>query len=222
MRNKKISKLSRIPSIDKDSIKVNDISEKLKLIKSEKHGDNDDKIKISFEVFSREIDMFNLGSADQEWFISLLDTIKLLTSITKKQLFYEYKDKFKPHHYGGKINYKDDYLLNDQIYDEAYQLRINKSQGRIHGFFVGNTYYIRFLDKNHNMYDSEGCGTITTFSFPMTSFESLSVECEKLRFSLSEEKEKNYYNSELICNCCSECQVIDGRDNKKVVDKFEF
>lgn len=222
MPKKKLDKLEKIPPIQKDSIKVNIVSEKLKVIQSENHGGKDDKIKISFEVFAREVKLFNLGSATSEWYISLFDTLNHLTSITKKQLFSEYYSKYEPHHYEGKINLKDEYLLNEQISDEAYQLRISKSKGRIHGFFVGNTYYIRFLDNEHNMYDSEGYGTVVACSYPMNPYDILSIENKQLKASLLEEKEKNECNSSLICNYCSECNVVDKKDNIKIVDKFRL
>lgn len=222
MPKNKFSNLNAIPPIEKDSVKVNYVDEKLKVIKSEKHGDNEDKIKISFEVFTRKVESFNLGSATSEWYISLIDTLNHLTSITKKQLFNEFHNKYDPHNYGGKLNYEDELLTNEQIRDEAYQLRISKGGGRIHGFFVGNTYYIRFLDNEHNMYDAAGYGTVTTCPFPMNEYEVLSVKFEELQNTLLIEKEKNNNNSNLICTCCTECNVVDERDNRKVIDKFDL
>lgn len=215
MPKSKFIELTGVPSYNKSSIKVNNVSEKLKAIKSESHGSNDDKIKISYEVLDRKNKMFNLGSATSEWFITLNDTLTHLTSITKKQLFNEFYNRYEPHHYEGNINYKDEYLLNEQIFSEAYQLKISKSKGRIHGFFVGNTYYIRFLDNEHNMYDSEGYGTITICDFPKDEYDILYNENKQLRNSLFEEREKNIHNSNLICNCCAECNIRDEKDNKK-------
>ena len=56
------------------------------------------------------------------------------------------------------LNYKDEYLTNPQY--DGVQLRLDKSSGRIHGFFIENVYYIRFLDRRHNMYISEGYGGV--------------------------------------------------------------
>lgn len=222
MSKSKFSRLTSIPHYNKNSVKVNKVSEKLKLIKSENHGSNEDKINISLEVLDRDNELFNLGGTTIDWFISMLDTLKHLTTITKKQLFNEFYSKYDPHHYNGNINYKDEYLFNEQIRDEAYQLRITKGKGRIHGFFVGNTYYIRFFDSQHNMYDSEGYGTVTICDFPKNSYDLLCIENEQLRNSLTEEKKKNDHNSELVCGCCIGCNVIDKRDNKKIIDKFEL
>ena len=78
----------------------------------------------------------------------------------------------------GHINFKDSMLLDPQI--EAYQLRISKGKGRIHGFFVENTYYIKFLDNNHNMYDSEGYGGIQIYDYPLNQYEKLQLDFENI------------------------------------------
>ena len=147
MPNKSVAnKLKSIPELQPPSINVIDT---LKTLKEENKSEKQ-KIKISFQFFERNNKLFNLGEVEGEWFIELLDVLQLLSKITKKQLFGEYKDKFKPHPYTDidKLNFKDDMLSNLQ--NEAYQLRITKSKGRIHGFFVENIYYIRFIDRCQN------------------------------------------------------------------------
>lgn len=198
---KKFDILKKIPEIDK---KNKNASDTLKTIKEQKNIE-EQPIKISLEFFDRTNEMFNLGNAKEKWYLSFLDTIQLLTQITKKQLFGEYKDRFKPHPYDEKdLNYKDPFLLDEQA--EAYQLRINKGSGRIHGFFVENTYYIRFLDNNHNMYDSEGYGGVQYYDHPLNEFEVLQDEVHKI-------KEENKVLAQSIdnglltmCENCADCQ----------------
>ena len=86
--SKKIDLLSSIPEINKKNINVSDT---LKTLKEQKKLE-EQPINISFKFFDRENEMFNLGNAD-------LDSLQLLTKITRKQLFNEYKNKFKPHPY---------------------------------------------------------------------------------------------------------------------------
>ncbi len=40
-----------------------------------------------------------------------------------------------------------------QIKDECWQLGINNQGFRIHGYFIGNIFYVVWLDPNHNMYE---------------------------------------------------------------------
>lgn len=203
MPNKGVAnKLKSIPELQPTSINVIDT---LKTLKEENKSEKQ-KIKISFQFFERNNKLFNLGEVEGEWFIELLDVLQLLSKITKKQLFGEYKDKFKPHPYTDidKLNFKDDMLSNLQ--NEAYQLRITKSKGRIHGFFVENIYYIRFIDRWHNMYDTVKYGGITIKAFPNSMYDILETRCKKLEATNAEltAQLNNGFNE--FCNNCSDCQ----------------
>lgn len=93
--SKKIDLIRSIPEINKENINVSDT---LKTLKEQKKLE-EQPINISFKFFDRENEMFNLGNADLNWYLSFLDSLQLLTKITRKQLFNEYKKKFKPHPY---------------------------------------------------------------------------------------------------------------------------
>lgn len=219
-KDKKIeNKLKNIPEVK--SIKTN-VSEVLKTLNSERNTEKP-KIKISFQFFDRENKLFNLGEAENEWFIDLLDTLKLLTDITKVQLFGEYKQRFRPHPYNDidKLNYKDEILTNPQY--EAWQLRITKSKGRIHGFFVQNTYYIRFIDRWHNMYDDEKYGGSVFKEYPNTMYDMLNDENEKQKIEIRGYKQEAFQLKKKIsnafdsfCENCSECPKAE--DVFKVFD----
>src|SRR5471030_2441377 len=36
--------------------------------------------------------------------------------------------------------------------DNAYQFMISKANGRVHGFLLGATFFVRWLDPQHNLY----------------------------------------------------------------------
>lgn len=219
-KNKTIHLLETIPEVKP---KEKDVSKILQTLKEEKNND-DKKIKVSFQFFDRKNKLFNLGEIENEWFIDLIDTMKLLTEITKKQLFGEYRDKFKPHPYDEieKLNCKDEMLINPQY--EAWQLRLDKSHGRLHGFFVENTYYIRFLDRWHNMYDDKKYGGVTYKDFPLTEYDVLEQKYEqqlnetKQYKEKSNKLEKSLNNSfEAVCNNCSSCENAN-----KIYKNFKF
>lgn len=207
-------KLKAIPEIK--PLKNNVVST-LSRLKEENAGNFENKnIKISFEFFDYKNEFFSLGNIENEWFIDLLEELRELSKITRKQLFTEYRKKYKPHPYInslGSLNYKDDYLTNPQY--EAVQLRIDKSSGRIHGFFIENVYYIRFLDRWHNMYDSEGYGKAIMVPFPKTNFERLEDENKKQKEEISRLEKRNEKNAEILCNNCLEC-------SKEIYKKFEL
>ncbi len=195
----------------------NNVINTLSRLKEENAGNLDDKkIKISFEFFDSNNKYFSLGNIENEWFTDLLEELKELSKITRKQLFTEYKKKYKPHPYISNIsslNYKDEYLTNPQY--EGVQIRLEKSSGRIHGFFIENVYYIRFLDRRHNMYNSEGYGGVTFVPFPKTGFEKLEDENQKQRQKIQNLENKIEHNVEILCQNCMECK-------KEIYNKFEL
>lgn len=209
-----IKKLSSIP--EAKPLK-NDVIVTLSKLKEENEGNVDNKkIKISFEFFESHNEMFSLGNIENEWFIDLLDELKELSKITKKELFTIYKKKYKPHPYLSNIsslNYKDEYLTNPQY--DGVQLRIDKSSGRIHGFFIRNVYYIRFLDRRHNMYDSEGYGGIKYAPIPLTTFEKLENENLIQKQEIIRLEKRNEKNAEIICDNCLDC-------SKEIHKQFEL
>lgn len=195
----------------------NNVVNTLSRLKEENSGNFEDKkIKISFEFFDSNNKLFSLGNIENEWFTDLIEELKELSKITKKQLFTEYRKKYKPHPYIDNLdslNYKDEYLTNPQY--EGVQLRIDKSSGRIHGFFIENVYYIRFLDRRHNMYDSEGYGKTVVAPFPRTNFERLEDENRMQKEEIVRLQKRNDKNAEILCDNCLEC-------SKEVYKKFEL
>ena len=207
------SALKKIPEAIAPEINV---VENLKKLQSESSKENTDKkIKLSFEFLDTDNELFRLGEIENEWYPELLNEFKMLTDITKKQVFGEYKKKYQPHPYTEieKLNYKDKYLTNPQY--DAIQLRLSKSTGRLHGFFVDNIYYIRFLDRWHNMYNSKGYPVAQICSFPLTIEERLTLQIGEKNLEINELKEKMNKNGELICDNCLDCP-------KEVYKKFEL
>lgn len=208
------NKLKAIPEVK--PLK-NNVVDTLSRLKEENVGNiTEKKIKISFEFFDSENKFFTLGNIEKEWFTDLLEELKNLSQLTKKEIFHEYKKKYKPHPYYDSIkslNYKDEYLTNPQY--EATQLTLTKSTGRIHGFFIGNIYYIRFLDRWHNMYDSEGYGGVKLFPKARTDFERLEEENNIQRQQILNLENKIEKNATILCDNCMEC-------SKEVFKKFEL
>ena len=205
--------LKNVPKVSPPQI---DVVDTLSRLQKETACDNSNrKIKLSLEFLDTTNPLFTLGKVETEWYADLMNELKLFTQISKKQLFGEYKNKFKPHPYSDitKLNYKDEYLTNPQY--EAIQIRLTRSTGRIHGFFVGNTFYIRFLDRWHNMYDSIGYESQQIYGTPMTMAEKLDCELNEKNSYIQELENKIYKNGELLCDNCSDC-------SKGVFKKFHI
>jgi len=197
-----ISKLATVKKQNSESSKTTllkkiDISNKEDIKKRSK-----EKLRFSFKLFDRSHEAFNLGGVNSDWYLILLDTLQDLSTLTWTEVRNTRQAKYDPHPYTWKsCNYTFNFDPKSLEQFEAFQLRLDKSHGRIHGFLVGNIYYIYWLDPHHNMYDSVGYGGEKHFPTPPTTYEKLleekrTVEAENNRF-----KEEIKAYEELLEKC---------------------
>lgn len=110
-------------------------------------------LSFTFEDFDRSHEYFNLSRVGSEWFILLLDTIKKLSNYPwPKILKMDYYDSH-PHDW-NETNAK----FNKEKYEqyEGVQFALGPNQGRVHGYVIGNLFFVVWLDKYHNLYDMDG------------------------------------------------------------------
>lgn len=135
----------------------NQIKNNLLMTLAPKEISTDQKVIFSFEIFDRNCEYFNLGETCSAWYISLLDVLKEISKYSWKEFVQKYKEgTYDPHQFSKKSLHE--YKLQDfeEIKDNAWQFRINKSLGRVHGLLINNIFYIYWLDPHHNMINSEG------------------------------------------------------------------
>lgn len=148
-----------------------------------------EKIIFSFKFIDLENELFNLGSMEKrkvpicsEWFITLIETLREISALTPNELKLEQRNHYDyhPHEWekvSAKFNFDDEFL--EQV--EGVQFRISSSKGRVHGFMIGNRFYIVWLDPYHNMYPDDRFGGIKYYEKPKTCFEKLTDEILELK-----------------------------------------
>ncbi len=124
-----------------------------------------EKLQFSFKFLNNEHEAFNLGSIEKrerpicsEWFVSLLLSLKEISNINRNELITQ-RQHYDAHGFEwGKLDYKFDFTdeFLDQV--ECMQFRLSSSKGRVHGFVIGNTFYIVWLDPHHNLYPDDRFG----------------------------------------------------------------
>ena len=161
-------------------------------------GGDQSRLVFLFTKFEHKHELFNLGDTKSgkitmgSWFISLFDSFKEMSNMTISEL---QKSSFQLH----RVNWdtantprpKD---VCDE--DEFWQIRINKSRGRIIGTLIYNRFDVRWLDPHHNLTNSIGYGGVQYFSPGKTEYELLQEENTKLRKKIKELEE-------LLDNVCS-------------------
>ena len=133
----------------------------------------------SFACFDRTHDYFNMGDATADgvvsgkWFLDLLDCLKSISN----QKIHDLKGSMYDLH---PVDWHNANVApppnSEQL--EYWQLRVNKSKGRIIGFKIDNIFYIVWLDPHHNLSDSEGYGTATKYRSPMSEYETNLAEIQ--------------------------------------------
>ena len=138
-----------------------------------------EKLLFSFKYLDTEHEAFNLGNIKQEWFLSLFEVLKELSDLTRHRLAVELRPHYRSHeHDWGKAKFKynfvDDFL--NQV--ECTQFCLSKGTGRVHGFIIGNRFYVIWLDPHHNMYPME---RVEYYPFPATQYEILEQRYSALK-----------------------------------------
>ena len=120
----------------------------------------DKKWEFSFEHWTQR-ELFGLGSVSREWFISLLERLKNLSSKSIEEVISDQRTKsaFRIH----KISWNycpiqkssfDDLIPSEYRGEETdvIQFQVEKSKGRVIGYLdFNNTFQIILLDSEHNM-----------------------------------------------------------------------
>lgn len=163
----------------------------------------------SFEIFDRTHEAFNLGNVEYNWFISLMDVLNDMSTMPWKKVLVDRRSIYDPNtHNWSKTNYKFNFDEETLKQNDGWQFRLNKSKGRVHGFLIGNVFYIYWLDPHHNMNDSEGYSGVEKYNPALSEYEILeqcNIQQEQtiseLEKKLKEAEELYYIEAEKCHNC---------------------
>lgn len=142
----------------------------------------EDMLSFSFVCFDREHDLFDLsdkethGTVRGNWFLDLFDCLKSAGTMTKTQLRSSMHDLHPVNWRSANVKCPD----GDESL-EYWQFRLNKSRGRVIGFIIDNVFYVVWLDPHHNFTDSDHYENQVTYRRPMSEYEQLCKEIERLK-----------------------------------------
>ena len=123
-----------------------------KLLAEQRSKEN---INFSFKYIDAENTKFCFYNHDGKYFIEFIDRIKVLSSWSKQEIISNRSGALKAHpiDFGHTSESGFNFPQHDQIVDVPYQFSLGKNEhGRVHGFFINNTFYIVWLDKMHELY----------------------------------------------------------------------
>lgn len=156
-----------------------------------------DLVIFSWKYFDKEHQVYNCGGVEMPWFISFLETLKSVSSLTIKDLRKE-EGKRKGLRFHtirwNKVQHKFPFndLFFEQIESNSYQLSLSKANGRIHGFLIENKFYIVWLDPHHQLELMDGFGGVKTYDPPINEYTQLQEQYCNLAKAY-DDLEKEFY-----------------------------
>lgn len=129
----------------------------------------DKRMVFSFRFIELQHEAFNLTGTCYKWSNDLFKLLKELSEISRNYFVNELLSRYRCHihiweHLKYKYDFDDDFL--EQV--ECRQARISISKGGIHGFIIGNRFYVVWLDPQHNLYPDVRHGGLKLLEPPET------------------------------------------------------
>lgn len=183
-RNMKKTKMTKLTKISPSS------TEKKKTLLYNDNIVKEKGFSFCFARFDRNHELFNLSSdtckTDACWFLDLFDCLKEVNGRTIPELR---QSSFKLHPIDwSKTNAR---APDDSNQIEYWQFRLNKSKGRVIGYIIDSIFYVVWLDRYHNLTNSNGYGTAVYYEYPHSEYEKNVEMIEGLRSKVTELEKEN-------------------------------
>jgi hypothetical protein len=116
----------------------------------------EEPLRFSFRYFTNDADLCPKSYIDN-YAQKLAERLKELSNWTLKRFTSDFQQEVKNHRINwAQTSRKDGFgnILPPQVRDsEPWQFSVTRNEhGRVHGFLIGNTFYIVWLDCNHRLY----------------------------------------------------------------------
>ena len=117
--------------------------------------DDTQKVSFNFKNLFCEHPKFCYSTREKEYFQKLLTRLKDVSLLTRHELQTNHSKTLRVH----PINFQEQRVTENGFHlvgvadDDAWQISISANEhGRIHGYFVDNTFFVVWLDPDHKLY----------------------------------------------------------------------
>lgn len=181
------TKIPKIPSKTKKRLRIPFTKKQI----DEIHEYRSEQLLFSFKFLNRDHEAFNLGGVEKDWYLTLIDHLKDISTINRNQLVVEKQQHYQAHELEWeKCEYCFDFDEKFLEQVDCLQFRLSSSSGRVHGFIIGNRFYIVWLDPHHNLYPDDRYGGVNFYNRPWTSYEVLKYDYDELLEKYNKLKEE--------------------------------
>ena len=120
--------------------------------------DHNDFISFSFKYFDEHHKKFHLNEKELDYFLILLNRLKDISTF-KLQDFYSNRGKtLRCHPIDWDDTTEECFNLKneEQLVETPYQFGLSANEyGRVHGFLIDSTFFIRWFDPDHKLYSKD-------------------------------------------------------------------
>ncbi|MBE9050612.1 hypothetical protein IQ243_09335 [Nostocales cyanobacterium LEGE 11386] len=137
---------------------------KIEVVKNSTSGIKPTKLKslkgisFSFKYYQDGHDKFACTEKVVIYWLTLLDRLKSLSSLTAQELLVNRSSSLRCHPIKWEDTSESGFGLpnEEQLVDTPYQFSLSSNQhGRVHGFFIDEIFYIVWLDPDHLLYPAK-------------------------------------------------------------------
>lgn len=112
-------------------------------------------LSFSWKYFDTSHDVFNVVRQDTSYLLAFLKRLRNISSLTANEIRTDGTDSLRCHPIDwSQTSHPKGFQLpgEEQLVGQPYQFTISLSYGRVHGFFIGEVFYIVWLDPSHALY----------------------------------------------------------------------
>jgi|JI7StandDraft_1071085.scaffolds.fasta_scaffold482844_2 site-specific DNA-cytosine methylase len=112
-------------------------------------------INFSFKYLREEHEKFPCFHEDHGYYFELVRRIKAISTLKLIELMTNRSSALRMHPIKWSDTSENSFGIpaEEQIVDTPYQLSLTANEyGRLHGFFISNTFYVVWFDKHHALY----------------------------------------------------------------------
>lgn len=117
---------------------------------------NEDRLTLSFRYLDTTHPAFSVARCDREYFRLLLSRLREITSLSAGEFRSQRAGTLRIHpiNFGDRRVSVRTFGIHEADADEqGWQFALSANEhGRVHGFLVGDTFFVRWLDPEHNLY----------------------------------------------------------------------
>ena len=138
------------------AVKINQESSRIKPSKI----DETEKVSFNFCRLQNITGKFDFQSRQVNYFNCLISKLREISKMNRRELTVSNKRyhcglRCHPIDFSEKRVTEDGFNIpgNEELNDDAWEFSLSQGEhGRAHGYFIGNIYYIVWLDPDHNLY----------------------------------------------------------------------